>query len=180
MNISCSDLFTTNQNDEGSTSYTVFKHDEQGLLDLTCLGALRLDLAGTGVLEEKFLPKKIWIRPWMNKALEHRQTFPDDSTVIFGSPGVGKSAFAFLDAIRFASTGYDAVLYVRKVTDKKEPNSAYWMTPGPQKGTATVIASQVMVGLDSASFVSDISVGVLAKHVNAPPDVINSYHPASF
>jgi hypothetical protein len=100
-------------------------HNENGVLDLGCLRGLH-----STEDEEKFLPMRVFVRPYLQTALKYRLANDDNKTVVYGSPGVGKSVFSFLAAIAVAAIGtHNAVLYVRKVTDEQEKcSSVFWMT----------------------------------------------------
>ena len=122
MNKACSvklqDLFQ-----RSTTNKIEFKVSDDAL-DLSCLDDLR-----KGVEEERFLPKSIFVRKYLQHALDLRLNHDAHPTVVFGSPGIGKSIFSFLAAIALALTGrHKAVLYVRKIRDQKEAaTSLFWM-----------------------------------------------------
>lgn len=128
--VTVSDLFREREQAEGITATAAttlaFAVDDD-VLDLSCLGELRHN---TEEGNDRFLPDRIFVRSYLQEALTYRLARDKDPTVVFGSPGVGKSVFAFLAAIAVTSIGnYDAVLYVRKVGDDKEKAiSLFWMT----------------------------------------------------
>jgi transcriptional regulator with AAA-type ATPase domain len=87
--VKLSDLFRKEQR----TNKIEFKvDDDDGILDLSCLDNVRKEVG-----QERFLPKKIFVRKYLQCALERRLQLQhdEDPTVVFGSPGVGKSVFAF-------------------------------------------------------------------------------------
>jgi len=83
VNIPVSALFSKNGEE------FLFNH-ENSVLDLSCLNGLRLK-------KEKFLPAQIFVLPTLQTALKYRLVNNETTTVVFGSPGVGKSVFCFFD-----------------------------------------------------------------------------------
>lgn len=99
-----------------------FRTDANGILDLGLFEDLYPRWG------EVFLPQKVYVRSVMQKALRDRLVYPN-GTVLFGSPGVGKSVFAFLSAIAMVVKGkHPYVFYARKVLNDNEPTtSVFWM-----------------------------------------------------
>mmetsp|Transcript_14870 Transcript_14870/g.41080 ORF Transcript_14870/g.41080 Transcript_14870/m.41080 type:complete len:657 (+) Transcript_14870:218-2188(+) len=119
--VTLSELFR--KQSDGTVHFKV----EDGVLDLSCLDDIRVSSTEG---KERFLPNRIFVRSYLHGALKHRLARDNDVTILFGSPGIGKSVFAFLAAIAAASSGnHNAVLYVRKVEDENEvTTSLFWMT----------------------------------------------------
>lgn len=109
VDVQVSEIFS-----KDDTGNLIFKHSEDGVLGLACLEPLKK-------AKERFLPEKIFIRSSLQTALKYRIANDETRTVVFGSPGVGKSVFCFLAAIAVAAIGmHDAVLYVRRQLTKQK------------------------------------------------------------
>jgi hypothetical protein len=119
--------------------------DEPGHQPTTTMEATVIDLAG--ILQglrapesEKFLvPDRIYVRESMRQVFDlfrkdaATKKRPPNSTVLLGSPGVGKSILFFLAALHQAARGL-RVVYYRRTTRNHEADSLFIMSPSPQGG----------------------------------------------
>lgn len=142
-----SDLFAI-QTSEETTTYS-FRTTSNRVLDLS------YHLKGLFAEREMFLPAKIWIRDEMNAALNYRMTYHRTRTVIFGSPGVGKSVFTFLAAICFAAYVGKPVLFVRKSSGATEPISVFWMKRTPAN-SVLILANRSLSYKDGVDYTCDL------------------------
>ena len=151
------DLFVRNAQD-GLLRFKV----EDDILDLeSCLCAVRKE-------DDKFLPPRIFVRKHLNRALLLRQTEDHRPTVVFGSPGVGKSVFCFLAAIASAFLERNkTVLYVRKVEADEEPSiSLFWITEVGEEKVEIVASRNINEAFSIRNVCRAINLAIFKGQVN--------------
>ena len=124
----CSDLFVEVDPaaDDGAKTYMLRHTKSTNILRLHALDPLRTTTLG----HHEFLPNKIYVRECMQDIFSQIVQANDLSkySVVFGSPGVGKSVLSFLAALCCVYFIKKPVLFLRKTTKKKELISVFWMT----------------------------------------------------
>eukprot|EP00977_Amphora_coffeiformis_P024511 scaffold16094_cov116-Amphora_coffeaeformis.AAC.1 len=89
--------------DETDERTFLFRQDEKGLLNLTCLDKLCNKPAIHGE-KERFIPNQVFVREYMQEALRLRLDNHQGRTIVFGSPGIAIA----LTSLEATETGIDA------------------------------------------------------------------------
>mmetsp|Transcript_3734 Transcript_3734/g.8983 ORF Transcript_3734/g.8983 Transcript_3734/m.8983 type:complete len:635 (-) Transcript_3734:340-2244(-) len=135
--LDCSRLFAVEETTiDGNASTPKFKllHQKSGVLSLQILDSIRIPKDVVEYFD--FLPQRIYIREEMQtvfnklvRAVEKKRK--GKHTVVFGSPGIGKSVLSFLAVLCYVFFGQEGdlpVLYLRKTTKKNEKISVFYIT----------------------------------------------------
>mmetsp|Transcript_25058 Transcript_25058/g.59553 ORF Transcript_25058/g.59553 Transcript_25058/m.59553 type:complete len:632 (-) Transcript_25058:167-2062(-) len=120
--VNCSELFTKRV--DGTTTVYKLLHLKSLLLRLNALDTLR-----DPNIPFDFLPKKIIVRECMQDMFNKivHGTTEEQYSIVFGSPGVGKSVLTFLASLCYVRYVNKPVLYLRKTTKKNEAISVFWI-----------------------------------------------------
>jgi hypothetical protein len=159
VTLDCSKLFAE-ESEAGVATYTLLHNKSNNILNLRPLDPLRT----TDIDDFEFLPTKIYVRSCMqeifNKIVQANN--PQKYTIVFGSPGVGKSVLSFLAALCCACFIKRQVLFLRKTSKDNEKISVFWITP-QQNGTINVLFERSILPSNGLQVVH----GKMVEHIFA-------------